>query len=192
MAIRAGGLINNSQIAQEAGLEIKTYGRYKAAGLNTFIFFEVPAWAKPNKINKRFTKVPKLYFNDTNLLTYLLRRPLRDTYAHDPAAMGRIFENFIACEIIKNAASINGLEVSHFRTSDQKEVDFVLEKGKEVIGIEVKLGTTPGAEDFKGLRILKEAVTKRFKLGIVVYPGTELLPFGEDLWAVPVCYLREG
>ena len=191
LAIRAGGLINNSQTAQETGLDIKTYERYKTAAINTFILFEIPAWSKPNQLNKRFTKSPKLFFTDTNLLAYLLRRKLKDIHDNDRTTMGHIFENFIAGEIIKNAASITGLDISHFRTSDQKEVDFVLEKDNKVIGIEVKLNSNPNVNDFNGLKLLKEAVKNRFKLGVVIYTGTEMVPFGEDFWAVPVCYLWE-
>jgi predicted AAA+ superfamily ATPase len=189
LAMRAGGLLNNSQTAQETGLDIKTYERYKAAALNTFILFEIPAWSKPNRVNKRFTKSSKLFFTDTNLLAYLLRRDTADIYANDRITMGRLFENFIATEIMKNAVSLTGLEVSHFRTSDQKEVDFVLEKGGKVIGIEAKLNAAPTVHDFAGLRLLKEATGDRFRLGVVMYPGTEMVPFGEDLWAIPICYL---
>jgi predicted AAA+ superfamily ATPase len=191
LAIRAGGLLNNSQAAQEPGLDIKTYERYKAAALNTFILFEIKAWSKPSKINKRFTKSPKLFFTDTNLLSYLLRRELSDIYYNDRNTMGHLFENFIATEIMKNASPLADLEVSHFRTSDQKEVDFVLEKKGEVIGIEVKLNSTVDVNDFKGLKFLKETTEERFKKGVVIYTGNELVSFGEDLWAVPVCYLWE-
>ena len=189
LAMRAGGLLNNSLVAQETGLDIKTYERYKAAALNTFILFEVPAWSKPNRLTKRFTKSPKLYFADTGFLVYLLRRDPQEIYRHDRITMGRLFENFIACEIMKNASSFPDLEVSHFRTSDQKEVDFVLENGDGVIGIEAKLESVPDNHDFAGLKLLREATGKRFKRGILIYPGTELVSFGEDLWAVPVCYL---
>ena len=191
LALRAGGLLNNSLAAQETDLDIKTYERYKTAAVNTFVLLEIPAWSKPNRINKRFTKSPKLFFTDTNLLVYLLRRELKNIYDNDPTTMGRLFENFIAGEIMKTAVLQPGVDVSHFRTSDQKEVDFVIEKEGEVVGIEVKLNSTPNAHDFNGLKILKEATKDRFKLGIVIYTGTELVSFGEDFWAVPVCYLWE-
>jgi len=191
LAMRAGGLLNNTQAAQDTGLDFKTYERYKAAALNTFIIFEVPAWSKPNRLNKRFTKSPKLFFTDTNLLVYLLRRDLEEIYRRDRITMGRLFENFIATEIMKNASSLVDLELSHFRTADQKEVDFVLEKKGKVVGIEVKLNSVPDTHDFAGLRLLKEAVGDRFERGIVIYPGTELVPFGENLWAVPVSFLWE-
>jgi predicted AAA+ superfamily ATPase len=192
LSMRAGGLLNNSQIAKETGLDIKTYERYKTAAQNTFILFEIPAWSKPNRLNKRFTKSPKLFFTDTCLLAYLLRRELSDIYNNDSVTMGHLFENFIATEIMKNASSLIGVDVSHFRTSDQKEVDFVLEKNGEVVGIEVKLSSAVSAEDFSGLNLLKAAAGKRFKRGVVIYTGVELAPFGEDLWAVPACYLWEN
>ncbi|MDR3248430.1 MAG: ATP-binding protein [Treponema sp.] len=193
LAMRAGGLLNNSAVAQETGLDIKTYERYKAAAINTFLIFELPPWAKPNRLNKRFTRSPKLFFNDTNLLAYLLRRDLRDIYATDRITMGHLFENFIATEIMKNAAALPDTTVSHFRTSDQKEVDFVLEKTTgDTIGIEVKLDATPNNHDFYGLKLLKEAVGDKFKRGLVLYSGNEVVSWGEDLWAVPACYMWKG
>ena len=192
LALRAGGLLNNSSLASEAGLIMPTYENYKRFLINTFIIFELQSWAKPNSLNKRFTKSPKVFFNDTNLLTYLLRRDVYDIYKNDRAAMGHIFENFIATEIMKNATSLVDVSISHFRTSDNKEVDFVVEKyNGNTIGIEAKLDRTISKEDFKGLKVLKEATGKKFLKGIVIYTGNEIIPFEKDLWAVPVCYLWE-
>jgi predicted AAA+ superfamily ATPase len=126
------------------------------------------------------------------MLVYLLRRDLRDIFQNDRITAGRLFENFAATEIIKNAAMLPGTEVSHFRTSDQKEVDFVIEKTNgDTIGIEIKLDSVPDNHDFYGLKVLKDAVGGKFKKGIVLYPGTELVPFAKDMWAVPACYLWE-
>ncbi|MDR2551550.1 MAG: ATP-binding protein [Treponema sp.] len=193
LAMRAGGLLNNSLAARESGLDVKTYERYKGAAINTFIIFEVPAWSKPNRLAKRFTRSPKLFFTDVNLLTYLLRRDMGDIYRNDRITMGRLFENFIASEIMKNAAPLPDLSVSHFRTSDQKEVDFVLERADGgTVGIEVKLSGSPDKHDFAGLKVLREAAGDRFRRGVVLYPGTELVSFGEELWALPLPYLWEN
>jgi predicted AAA+ superfamily ATPase len=192
LTMRAGSPLNNSLAAAEIGLDMKTYERYKSAAVNTFIIFELPAWAKPGRINKRFAKSPKLYFYDTNMLMYLMRRDLREVYENDRTVMGHVFENFAACEIMKNLSSLPDIEVSHFRTSDQKEVDFVLEKANgDAIGIEVKLQGSPDKHDFATLKLLREALGNKFKKGVVLYTGKELLSFGENLWAVPVCYLWE-
>ena len=189
LSLRAGGLINNSEVAMEVGLDARTYEKYKASVLNTFIIFELKSWSKPNRINKRFTKSPKLYFTDTNMLSYVMKRDMDDVYKTDKVAFGHLFENFVATEIKKNISSLKDVEISHFRTSDFKEVDFVLEKyNGDTIGIEVKLSATVDAKDLRGLKVLKDAVGDKFKKGVVVYTGREVVPLGENLWAVPVCY----
>jgi predicted AAA+ superfamily ATPase len=147
----------------------------------------MPAWAKPNRLNKRFTKAAKLFFYDTNLLAYLIRRDMGEILKNDRITMGHLFENFVASEIMKGLSSLPGYGVSHFRTSDQKELDFVIEKSSgETLGIEVKLSDSLREEDFYGLKLLREAAGKKFKRGAVVYTGSEILPWGENLWALPV------
>lgn len=193
LSMRAGGLINNVAVASEIGLDNKTYERYKSAIINTFIIFELPAWAKPARLNKRFTKSAKLFFNDTNLLAYVMRRDISEIYKNKETIMGHLFENFIASEIMKNACSLTNVSVSHFRTIDNKEVDFVIERAQgETIGIEVKLDCVVNENDFKGLKVLKNAVGEEFKKGIVIYTGNEIVAMGERFWAVPVCFLQGG
>jgi len=193
LVLRAGGLLNNSGLAQEAGLAMATYESYKSFLINTFIIFQLQPWAKPGRLNKRFIKSSKLFFNDTNLLVYLMRRDIHEIFRNDRPSAGHVFENFIATEIMKNAAPLIDINVSHFRTSDGKEVDFVVEKHNgDTIGIEVKLDMSVKQEDFKGLKVLKEAVGEKFVKGIVIYTGREIVPFDDDMWAVPVCYLWAG
>ncbi|GHV04018.1 ATPase [Campylobacterota bacterium] len=189
---RVGSLLNNANIMKETGLDAKTYEKYKALIINTFLTYEVEPWSKPNKLNKRFVKKTKLYFSDTNLLCYIMRRDLRDIYKNDPLVMGHIFENFIASEIMKNLKSLADISVSHFNLSDGKEVDFVLEnRHDEAIGIEVKLDKTVSDQDFANIRLLQKTLDSKFKRGIVLYAGNTLLPFGNNIWAVPINYLWE-
>jgi predicted AAA+ superfamily ATPase len=190
LAMRAGGLLNNSQAAADAGLDIKTYERYKAAVINTFMVFEMPAWAKPNRLNKRFAKAAKLFFYDTSLLAYLMKRDMGEILKNDRNTMGHLFENYVASEIKKHLSSLPGYGVFHFRTADRKELDFVIEKSNgDTLGIEVKLGDSLQERDFGGLKLLREAVGKKFKRGVIIYTGNETVPWGENLWALPVSCL---
>jgi len=192
LAMRSGSLINDNAISSEIGLDAKTYNKYKSAVINTFIVFELSAWAKPNNLNKRFTKSKKLYFNDINLLMYILRRDLKEIYNNNEPVMGHLFENFAATEILKNVSSIIGARVSHFRTVDKKEVDFVVEKTNgDTLGIEVKLEKSVHASDFNNLKILASVTGGKFKKGVVLYTGRELISFANNLWAVPLNYLWE-
>jgi len=45
------------------------------------------------------------------------------------------------------------------------------------------------AHDFKGLRYLQEEVGKKFIKGIILYTGTEYIPFGHNLFALPIAML---
>jgi hypothetical protein len=55
--------------------------------------------------------------------------------------------------------------------------------------VEVKAGTTVTGDDFKGLRALANDAKKRWVRGIVLYSGSELLPFGDNLVAMPISAL---
>jgi hypothetical protein len=50
----------------------------------------------------------------------------------------------------------------------------------------VKAASTVDARDFAGLHRVAEVAGSRFARGIVCYTGPRILPFGEDLNAVPI------
>jgi predicted AAA+ superfamily ATPase len=102
--------------------------------------------------------------------------------------VGSYLENFVAMEIQKQISwSECQPSMYHFRTQTGFEVDLVLEDARgKVVGIEVKSGTRLGEQDFKGLRLLAEMAGKHFQRGIVLYTGSEAIPFGPNLYALPI------
>ena len=184
---RPGALVNDSALASDVGLDRKTYEKYKASILNTFLAFEVKAWSTKNNYKKRFIKSPKVYFTDTNMLVYLMRRDINEIAKNDPRIFGYIFENFVATEILKQVSIIPEVNFYHFRTTQGKEVDFVIEANNgDIIAIEVKAATSINSDDFKGIIELQSLSQDKFKKGIVLYNGDEIVPFGKNIWAVPV------
>ncbi len=78
----------------------------------------------------------------------------------------------------------------HSRTQNGQEVDIVLEDPTgRLAGIEVKSASLVGPEDFRGLRALAEAAGRPFHRGIVLYTGTDMVSFGQNIHAVPVSAL---
>jgi predicted AAA+ superfamily ATPase len=78
----------------------------------------------------------------------------------------------------------------HFRDQQMHEVDLVLERDDGMIaGIEVKAAATVKSGDFAGLRTLAEACADRFSFGVVLYDGTDVVPFGDKLTAAPLSCL---
>jgi hypothetical protein len=53
----------------------------------------------------------------------------------------------------------------------------------------VKAAATVTVADFSGLRKLAEASGKRFALGLVLYDGDTVVPFGPNLFAAPISSL---
>jgi hypothetical protein len=47
----------------------------------------------------------------------------------------------------------------------------------------------PTADTFSGLRALQELAGKRFRAGILLYTGKDMVPFGKKLAAIPVSAL---
>lgn len=189
LSMRVGRLLNNTAIASEIGMDYKTYEKVMSFAINSFMVFNIKPWATPNKINKRFVKSPKIYFVDCNFLLYIMGRSILDTYENDKVAFGHVFENFIASELLKHTAN-SSVKLSHFRTSAGKEVDFVLENASgEIIGIEVKSSKFIDKKYLSGLQELKNLVGGRFKKGIVLYAGNEIVPLADKIWVVPVSYL---
>ena len=195
LSSRVGSLVNNDNIMKETGFNQITYEKYKSFCNAAYLTFEVQPWAKPNKLNKRFVKSKKIYFTDTNLLCFLMRRDICECFNKDQSCMGHLFENFIATEIIKSSSSLpEKYYMSHFNPvrGDGKETDFIIEKENgETIAIEVKLDSTLNEKDFRNLELCRDTIGNKFKKGIVIYTGEDLVPFGEKLWAVPVNYLWE-
>ena len=58
-----------------------------------------------------------------------------------------------------------------------------------VVGVEVKASVGVRAEDFRALTTMRDALGKRFRAGILLHDGAQVLPFGDRLWSAPVSAL---
>ncbi|HEY3244962.1 MAG TPA: ATP-binding protein [Phycisphaerae bacterium] len=185
LATRAGSLLNFADIARGLSMPQTTLKRYFALLEATFLVQPLPAWFA--NLGQRLVKSPKLYLNDSGLLAHLQGAD-RERWSADPLLSGPILENFVVMELRKQATwSRIRPELFHFRTPAGREVDIVLEaRGGRLVGIEVKAGATLSSADFKNLRILQELTGRRFRRGVVFYTGSEPIPFGHDLFALPI------
>ena len=69
-------------------------------------------------------------------------------------------------------------------------MDVVLEaRAGTMVGIEIELTASPTAASFSGLKALQELAGKRFRAGILLYTGKDMVPFGKKSAAIPVSAL---
>ncbi|MEK7466351.1 MAG: ATP-binding protein [Planctomycetota bacterium] len=190
IAARSACVLNVSDLARDAGLPLTSLQRYMALLNAIFFATTIPAWS--GNLTSRLTKAPKVLLFDSGLLCNLLNLDA-DRLRNDELMSGAVLETFVATELLKQISwSRARSSIFHFRTPKQHEVDLVLEDARgRVVGIEVKKTASPRSDDFRGLRQLAEAAGKKFVRGIVLYAGETILPFGPNLYAVPVSALWE-
>jgi hypothetical protein len=181
----SGQLMNLSQIGGQINLNAKTVDKYLGILEKLFLVRRLPAWSR-NELS-RLIKAPKIHFLDAGLQSTLTRLTPELVLAQR-TRFGATLETWVYGELLKLLSiTPETWFLSHYRDKDQVEVDFVLESPlREIIGIEVKAAASVQLSDFKGLRRLREIVGPQFVTGIVLYDGTQALPFGDGLWAVPL------
>ena len=187
-AIQSGQLVVHAEIAKRMGHDTKTVQRYMATLEQMYLLKYLPAWHS-NEL-KRLLKTPKLHFLDSGLAAAVRQIDLR-TIQSNRTVFGPLLESFVYSELQKLASwSKHRLFFNHFRDKDRKGVDFVISSGgNAIVGIEVKASATVRPRDFAGLRKLQFATGPSFRFGVLLYTGTQIVPFGDALFAVPVSVL---
>jgi predicted AAA+ superfamily ATPase len=188
LAQHAGQLTNFSQLAGQIHIDDKTARRYVGVLEQLFLVRRVEPWFR-NRL-KRLVKTSKLHFLDSGLLAVLVGAT-SDRIAGDRSLFGSLLETFAVSEILKLATWSDTVStLHHYRDKDQVEVDIILEDDAgAIVAIEVKAAATVSAADFKGLRKIAEIAGDSFQVGMVLYDGDKVLPFGDRLFAAPLSCL---
>jgi predicted AAA+ superfamily ATPase len=140
---------NASQIGQSLGLSYHTVNSYVDYLEGAFLIRRLPPY-RPN-IRKRLIKSPKLYWRDSGLLHAQLNITDEQALLAQPW-VGASWEGFVIEQTIGVLNSLGRpFEAFYFRTSDQHEIDLVLEMGNELWALEVKLTASPGPRDMDRL-----------------------------------------
>ncbi len=188
LSSQVGSLLDYGNLAKDSGIPMTTLRRYFQLLHSLFIIHTLPSWTK--NLKKRMVKSPKVFFADTVILLQLLNLN-EERLLESPKILGRAAENFVLLELLKQSTwHPRKINLFQFHTDSHQEVDILLEhESGKIIGIEVKTSETVGIEDFKHFRVMKETVGDSFLRGIVLYAGHQILPFGPDLWALPISSL---
>lgn len=134
--------------------------------------------------------MPKVQFIDSGLLATLVDLS-RAEVERDRRRFGGVLEAFVFSELLKHSTtSDDDHRLLYYRDPDGFEVDVVIENAAGyVVGVEVKASATVTAQDLRGLRKLSAVAGDRFKMGVILYDGTETLPLGHGIWAAPISTL---
>jgi predicted AAA+ superfamily ATPase len=176
-----GGLWNASQLASSLGVSYHTVNRYVDILEQTFLIRKLPPYFA--NVGKRLVKSPKVYFRDTGLLHFFLGIHSSSMLDVHPAR-GMSWEAFIIDQMISAFhRTAPGSQVFFWRTSQGDEVDLLVDLGERKVPFEIKLHSTPGAQEGEGLRrCMRDLGLRR---GYLLYPGRQIYSLGEGVTALP-------
>ena len=164
LALHNGAQLNKSTLSTVAGISSRQIDHYLDVLTGTFVLALLPPLA--NNRGKELTKTPKFYLYDQGIINSVIQ-DFRNIGLRPDAGMLR--EQFVFWELRKNLDIRYSLH--YWRTTDGKEVDFVLRKDQELLPIEVKTLWKPPALP-PGLRHFLDLYPET-RNALVLYDGPE-------------------
>ncbi|MDA8125846.1 MAG: ATP-binding protein [Deltaproteobacteria bacterium] len=188
LAQTAGRMCNYSQLGGQVGLDGKTASRYVGVFERMYLLKRIDAWSR-NRLN-RVVKTPKLQFIDSGLLATLLDLTAEQVQ-QDRTRFGNVLETFVFGELFKHVTTADDdYRLMYYRDADKFEVDVVIENAAgKLVCVEVKAAATIKESDLRGLKKLAGIAGAQFKMGVLLYDGTETMPLGDGIWAAPLSTL---
>jgi len=188
VAASSGRILNVHALSIDSGISYETTRRYLDVLEDTLVSFTVPAWRASDRAI--LLAHSKIFLFDLGVRNALLLRPLDRP---QPDEKGLLLEHLVAYEIYRRLGTLwPEAKLFHYRTKHRVEVDFVVQVGRELWGIEVKASRNVSRKDCAALDSFAEAtagVTRR----IVVFLGprrqkldrVEAVPLMEFLSELP-------
>ncbi len=128
LASQTGNLINILELANTVNVSRQTIEEYLFLLENTYIIKLITPFYK--NLRSELFKTPKIYLIDHGIANLLTFKVFPEIIA------GNIFETAVFSDLLK---SHKKREVYFWRTSNQQEVDFIIDNNKNIVPIEVKL-----------------------------------------------------
>jgi len=147
LASQIGSLVNITELSSTISISNKTVQQYLWYLGETFILKKVTPYFR--NVRSEITKSPIYYFYDTGVRNYLLG--LFGVPSIPLPFSGHLFEN-VVFNTVRQYIHFASTRIHFWRTTDNAEVDFVVNTGVEIMPIEAKytkLVTTKTTRSFK-------------------------------------------
>jgi len=182
LALRCSRVLNQTEISRDINISQPTVHRYINLLETTCLIQRLPAFAVNR--TKRLIKSPKVVWIDPGLVSFLAGY-------YDPESLvasreaGGIFESLVYLHLSTLAQlMVPQARLFYWRTVTGKEVDFILEWGRKLLAVEVKLSDKPKFPDVETLRLFLDEYPETSAC-LLVYAGDEVKIMHEKIVAVP-------
>lgn len=188
-ALNSAGVADQKTIYEAAQVSKATATAYEDLLGGLLIAERVPAWSS-NRL-KRLVRRPKRYLIDAALMTTTLGLDEQAVIA-DGDLLGRLLDTFVVAQLRPELAVSNSRpRLYHLRTAEGRhEIDLVAElAGRRIVGIEIKAGAAPSAQDARHLAWLAEQLGERFLAGVILHTGPHVYKLADKIVAAPIAVL---
>jgi hypothetical protein len=174
-----GQIWNAADPARSLGVSEPTVRRYLDFLTQTWMVRQLQPWHE--NLGKRQVKSPKIYFRDSGLLHALMGiADFASLLAHPKC--GASWEGFALEQVIRLAQP----DAAYFWATHQgAELDLLLMRGSERVGVEFKRADAPGMTPSMRTALTDLKLDRLY----VVYPGRSRYPLAERVEAVPLAAL---
>ncbi len=163
-----------------------------------WILDPVPAWLPTRNRLARLALPPKHHLADPALAarlldvdeTTLLRvQPAGPAMTREGTLLGALFESLVTL-CVRVYAQAAEARTAHLRTwSGDREIDLIVERGRAILAIEVKLGQTPDERDVRHLRWLQNELGDELTDAIVITTGQAAYRRPDGIAVIPAALL---
>jgi len=169
---------NSSDLARSFGVADTTIRGYLDILTSALVVRQLPPWHE--SLKKRQVRAAKVYVADSGLLHALLNvRTIDDLLSHPKA--GASWEGFAIGQVARRLGAQEE-ELYHWATHSGAELDLLVVRGRQRVGFEMKLTTSPSVT--RSMLI----ASKDLRLGhlYVVHAGKDTFPLAENITAIAV------
>lgn len=180
--------MDTASICSKLSISRESFRSYANALMSLCLFESVPPWLRTDY--ERVGRKEKHFATDTGLMASLLNWRLPEVLL-DSDKSGKIIETLVFNELSAQIDLDYEYTLYHYRDRESREIDFIIENDRgELLGIEVKAGSSVSISDYKHMIWFKNNIAKENPFcGIVLYTGEHSLSLGEDMYAVPIAAL---
>ena len=182
LALRCGNILNQTELSRDTNISQPTVHRYINLLETTCLIQRLPAYAVNR--TKRLIKSPKVIWTDPGLVSFLAGHYDSESLVASREA-GGIFESLIYLHLNTLAQLMAPkARLFYWRTVTGKEVDFVLEWGRKLLAVEVKLTDRPKFSDIETLKLFLDEYPE-MSAAILIHTGNEIKIIHDRIAAVP-------
>jgi hypothetical protein len=163
-----------------------------------WILDPVPAWLPTRSRLARLSAPPKHHLADPALAARLLgadaatllhAQPTGPPVTREGTLLGVLFESLVTLSVRVYAQAAEA-RTAHLRTwSGDREIDLIIENGRQIVAIEVKLGQTPDERDVRHLLWLRNELGDDLTDAIVITTGQAAYRRPDGIGVIPASLL---